>query len=69
MQVTAARRFLLLPALLAKRIRAEHQTGNGEKNIEQINIRHAHHLPPLLYAAAEETTRRPYLPTVFIITY
>ena len=51
----AARRFILSSAVLTERVNADHQTGDCEQDIEQLNIRHAHHLR-FCIAAAEATT-------------
>ena len=54
-QPSSARRFILSSAVLTERVNADHQTGDCEQDIEQLNIRHAHHLR-FCIAAAEATT-------------
>ena len=54
-QLVSARRFILSSAVLTERVNADHQTGDCEQDIEQLNIRHAHHLR-FCIAAAEATT-------------
>ena len=51
----AARRFILSSAVLTERVNADHQTGDCEQDIEQLNIRHTHHLR-FCIAAVEATT-------------
>jgi len=51
----SARWFILSSAVLAERVNADHQTGDGEQDIKQLNIRHTHHLR-FCIAATEATS-------------
>ena len=55
--------------LLAERICAQNQTGDGKKKVEGFNNRHAYHLRFCIESARRKPPRRRYLPTDRSIPY
>ena len=55
--------FILSSVLLAQRVSAKHQTSDCEKNVEQFNDRHTHHLRFCTARCGGKPPCKTFLPT------